>query len=642
MNSSDFGDYSNSKDIDHTNKKVTLMFSHPVSSQPLVRDVQTVQVLAQPTHHVYALEMVRKLENDLDSVALDPIRLDSRFRILLPIEDSGSFPGDTVICSASLFCAVALAVNFNNIVASAHMGTGSIHRVLSSLVQATQVQQIVANSQDLNGSHNEKEVKLSVSSALQELATMLSTTIYLHGDVNSILEDCESKMESDAQPLVSVFEPKVLHCEQGPETFAMRLMLGSDTPVNLAFSAYTGGFWFLAPKRLLLLYKQACKTDSMLKAKLNELGLNQGRLGAFTRKINKSHIPDKFIAGGGERLHDLCSLLHKTVFDQHRRQGLLLPAFTQHGILRMLAQQMNNQQTWSAASLVMQIGTLCIQSLPDLPALDRAIGMIYGQHFFDPVSTNYFLCESAAFLSNWYPLLDKETGFLVDCTKICADGAKLLLNIGPPGSHLTPSAMPAAIAAATVLAMAMPVNQALDCWKSYCTGMVDMHNMSTGVKSAGCALISLLAFARQPSEGLQSGLKSADQVLHRFFEVLQSEDQGVQLLKTLFLNKAGSDKTFSCSDDSESIGEVLKALQLVCKNQDYLQCLENIEPGRPSSSIVGLVAGALIGFSGFSKMSYLPYIHCHQSAQLKAITSVLVNCYEVSIFILTDMCSIQT
>ena len=115
MNSSDFGDYSNSKDIDHTNKKVTLMFSHPVSSQPLVRDVQTVQVLAQPTHHVYALEMVRKLENDLDSVALDPARLIFFFRILLPAKDAGSSSGDTVICSGCLFCAVALAlaVNFN-------------------------------------------------------------------------------------------------------------------------------------------------------------------------------------------------------------------------------------------------------------------------------------------------------------------------------------------------------------------------------------------------------------------------------------------------------------------------------------------------------------------------------------------------
>jgi hypothetical protein len=625
-----------SKDRHHTNKVVTLLFTgHPVTSQPVFSGVEPVQVDVQPTHYVYAAEMVKQLANDLDLVPLDPTRLDSCFKILLPLNYPETSTRDSERCSASLFCAVALAVNLNNI-ASAQMSTDSIQCGLPCLVEATQVLQIVVNSQNLKdvfSINNQKVAKLPVSSALQELATMLPTTIYVHGDVNSmgLREDTESSMKSGAQSSV-VFEPKLLQYELGPATFEIRLTLGSDTSVNLAFSAYTGGFWNLVPKPLIAQYRRICKTNPVLKAKMNELCLHQGRGGAFCGKKWKSHMPEMVIASGGEQFHGLCSALHQIVFDQHRIQGLLLPAFTQQGILRMLAQQ--TRQTVSAASLVMQIDNLCIQSLPDHPALDRALGMVYGQHFFDPASTKYFLCVSAAFLSNWCPLPKEGTVVLMDCTKLFADSAKLLLNMGPPGSHLAPSAMSTAIAACAVLAMVMPVNQALDCWKHFNPGMVHMHNMSTGVESAGCALISLLAFARQPSEGLPSDLKSADQALHQFFELLQSEDQIVQQLKTLFLNKTESDNPFSCSQDTASIGEVLVALQLVCQNRDFLECLHNISPGKPSSSIAGLVAGALIGFSGFSKMSYLPGIQPHQSAQLRAITSVLENCYEVSLFFL--------
>ena len=199
--------------------------------------------------------------------------------------------------------------------------------------------------------------------------------------------------------------------------------------------------------------------------------------------------------------------------------------------------------------------------------------------------------------------------------------------------------MPAAIAAAAVLAMAMRVKQALDCWETLNRGMDGVLKMSSGVKSSGNAIISLLAFARQPAEGLKPGLECSDQVLHCFFEQLQSEDLGVQQLKTLFLDQTGSEDSFSLQD-SESIGEVLLALQLVCEHQDILQCLQNIEHGKPSASIVGLVAGALIGVSDLEKMADLPCIHSHQAAQLRAITSILANCYEVSIFICTVLFTI--
>ncbi len=58
--------------------------------------------------------------------------------------------------------------------------------VLSSLVPITQIQQIVAMTNDLNHQCNEKESKISVRAALQELATMLPCTIYVHGNVKSI------------------------------------------------------------------------------------------------------------------------------------------------------------------------------------------------------------------------------------------------------------------------------------------------------------------------------------------------------------------------------------------------------------------------------------------------------------------------
>ena len=126
---------------------------------------------------------------------------------------------------------------------------------------------------------------------------MLPTTIYVHGDLKSMGEDTETSVQSDAQS-PSVFEPKLQQYEQGPATYENRLMLGSDTSVNLAFCSYTGGFWVLIPKPLIAQYKINCKTNPALKAKMNELCLNPGRGGAFSQKKRKSYRPEKVIHGG--------------------------------------------------------------------------------------------------------------------------------------------------------------------------------------------------------------------------------------------------------------------------------------------------------------------------------------------------------
>lgn len=639
MDSSAAGD-ATSTDFVSINEKVVLTFRHPVSS---LSDLETVQGSVKPVYHVHALQMIQKLEKNLDVTALNPTKLHSCFRLLLPAKNAGYCSSDSIIFSASLFSAVAVAVNFNNIIYSAQKDPESIHCVLSCLVEATKVQKIIAMSQALNG----KESKVPLSSALQELATKLPTTISVHGDVSCIAEDTESMEsdnDSDAQSLVTVFQPKSILYADKKNMFGSILMLGSDTSVNLAFSSYTGGFWVLIPRSIISQYKDTCKINQVLRARLVELGIYQQTTGAFFTKHRNAHVPEQLNVGGGNmQFYGLCSSLHNIMIDQHRKLGLLLPAFTQHGILRILAQQRGShqQQSTSAASVVMQLDSVCTQALLDVPALDRAIGMVFGQHFFDPASTHYFLCVSAALLSNLCPLSDGMTGFHLDCMKFYADCSKLLCNMGPSGSQLAPSAMPAAIAVAAVLTLAMPVNQALVCWESFNRGMADMHHMSTGVKSAGCLLISLLTFTRQPSEGLQSGLKSANQILHCFFELLQSEDQGVQQLKTLFLSDAGLDASFLSSEDFQSIGEVLWALRVVCQNQDIFQCLKNINPGKPSSSIVGLVAGALTGFSGLSKMSHLPSIHLHQAAQLRAVTSILENCHKVSVCICSAVFSVN-
>ena len=605
----------------HQNKNLILTFNHPLA----LGDLEAVQHMVKPTHAVFALNMVKKIQKELRLTALDSTGLDSCFRIMLPTNDSESYPGDYMNYSASLYSVLALAVNFSNF-SSYQKGTVSIQDVLSCLVQATQVQQIVVMSQHLNGQCKQKEAKLPVSSALQELATMLPATIHIYGDVNSIAKDTESIMKSETLSLV--FEPKQLLDESGSNPPKVSLILGLDTTLKFVFSAYTGRFWALVPSSLISQYKRACRSNEMLKAKLDELCDNRG-----TFKKRKSDSAKMYADGDTRKIHDLCSSLHEIVFELHRRGGLLLPVFTQHGILRLLTNQRDQTVTLSPAPLVMQIGALSIQALPDLHALDSALGMVLGQHFFDPVSTHYFLCESLALLCNWRPIPKETASFHLDCNKFCADCTKLLCHMGPLNSEQAPSAMRAAIAAATVLAMVMPVDQALDCWKSFNRGIVSVHSMSTGVKSAGCALISLVAFARQENERLQSDLESAKEVLHCFFEQLQSEDQGVQLLKILFLSKEVSKDPFSCSEEAESIGEVLSALRLVCQNPSMLQCLQKIEHGKPSASIVGLVAGALIGVSGLDNVSHLPCIHSHQKAQLQAIISVLANCYEVLIFV---------
>ena len=586
-------------------------------------DLEAVQHRAQPTHAIFSFLMLKRIENAVGLKALDSNALAPCFKTMLPTNNSESCPGNP----ASLYSELALAVNFSN-VSSYLKGNVSVQHALPSLVHATQVQQIVVMSQVLRGKCKQKEEELSVSSTLQELATRLPATIYIYNCVNSIATDAESSNNPEIMPLV--FEPKQPPHEVGSNPPKVSLILGSDTAtLNFAFSAYTGRFWVLVQDSSIAQYNRACKTNEILKAKLDELCVQ----GTFKKK--KSEAVKLHADGGNKKIHDLSSSLHKIVFEKHRKGGLLLPVFTQHGILTMLANQRDQMVAQSPAGLVLQIGSLSNQALPDSHALDSALGMVIGQHFFDPVSTKFFLCESAALLSNWCPTPDERTGFPLDCNKFCAHCTKLLCYM-EQNCGMALSAMRAAVAAATILAMVMPVDQALDCWKSLNRGIASVQRMSTCVKSAGCALISLFAFTRQQSESLQSGLESANQVLHSFFENLQSEDQGVQLLKTLFLSKTLSahNHPFSCPEEAERIGEVLLTLRLVCQNQSILQCLQKIKHGEPSASIVGLVAGALIGVSGLEKGDHpLPAIHIHQKAQLQAITSVLANCYKVLNFI---------
>jgi hypothetical protein len=613
------------KGLEHPSTKVTLTFKQPLTSHS---DLERVQDTVKPTHIVYARAMVEQWAKDSNSVSLDPFRLPPCFRKMLPAKDLLSVSGDSAIHSSSLYCSVALAINISNI-ASAQTGNGStsIPRVLSSLVPITQIQQIVAMTKDLNHQCNDKELKISVSSALQELATMLPCTIYVHGDVKSISEDIASL--SETQPLV--FEPKRPQSELGTKSNSTCFMLESDTSLNLAFSACTGSFWTLVPNSLVEQYNKAYETNSILKEKVDEHHSKRKR-GAFVRSSRQSttcQSGNVHARCNHDQYHGLCSLLHKVVFEQNHSGIGLLPAFTERGILRMLTNQIDQPQILSASVLVMQIDALSSEAFQDLPELDRAFGMVLGQHFFDPASTDYFLCVSAALMSHWYPQPEDRASFHLDCIKICSEVAMLLSNMGSPSSQLAPKAMPTAIAAAAVLSIAMPVEQALDCWKLFNRCMVAIQSMSKGVESAGVALISLLAFVRHPHEALTSSFDNVNQVLHFFFDTLQSDDQGVQLLKTLYLSKTGPEEPNMCLEDSETIGEVLVALLLVSENQDLLECLRHIKPGKPSASIVGLVAGALSGFSCLSNMPHVPYIHGHQAAQLKAIVSVLANCSKV-------------
>ena len=352
-----------------------------------------------------------------------------------------------------------------------------------------------------------------------------------------------------------------------------------------------------------------------------------------------------YSAGGGdkaaqmsEQLHGLCSSLHKIVFEQHTSGSMQLPAFTQHGILRLLAYSRKYNEPLSTSFLVLHIGTLSSLALPGLPDLDSAIGMVLGQHFFDPASTNYYLCESIALLSNCRPQPDRAS-FHLDDISFCTDINLLLHSMGPQGSHLAPTVMPAAIAAAAVLAIAMPEEQALFCWKSFDRGMFALNSMSNSVRSAGSALISLLAYAKLHRERSNSGLESANQVLQLFFEQLHSEDEGVQLLKASFLTNAWS--LDPSSENFGSIGQILVALRLVCSNQDLFKCLTIIEHGTPSASIFGLIVGAIIGISGLNKVPHLPSIHEHHSNQLRAVTSTLANCCKVFFVLFCCYCTFQ-
>jgi hypothetical protein len=359
-----------------------------------------------------------------------------------------------------------------------------------------------------------------------------------------------------------------------------------------------------------------------------------GAFGASkTKKQTVTPEIDSTYSAGGDRaaqmlsqLRRLCLELHNIVVKQRKQAKLQLPAFTQHGILRMLAHSRHNREDEIVSGLVVQIGNLSFQALPEIPSFDRAIGMVFGQHFFNPVSTDYFLCESVALLGTYYAQTDERMSFHLDQFTYCSDVEMLLHNMGPQGSQMDPSTMHAVVAASAVLSLAMPVEQALVCWKSLNKGVFAPSCMSTVVKSAGCALISLLAYARLYSERSDSDMQSAKPFLQQFFEQLQSEDENIQQLKTIFESEIEYD--FS-PEYFKSIGQVLVALQVVSDYPDLRECLENIEHGTPSASIVGLVLGTLIGQSGLDKISFLPCIHDHQATQLRAITSMLVNCCQV-------------
>lgn len=611
---------------EHMQKQVTLTFSKFKSQHGQEMRLGGTEA----THILYAHEEIKRLEGYLDSVALDPNSLPPYFKIMLPDEGIG-YP--VLDSSTSLCLAVALAVNISNAV-SAHRVAGSIHYQLPGL-QAIQVQKIVEMSQELKCLGNQKELSLSVRSAIQELATNLSSTIKVHGDVAYIAEDTIS----ENGPVV--FEPT--HNELRPSN-CTQYMLESETPLNLAFSAFTGTFWVLVSKSVKQDYKNTCKNNLNLKKRISDLdGFHRRQRGAFSKqpRLTMTHKFDS--AGGGdkaaqmlEQFHGLCSSLHKIVFEQHKSGGMQLPAFTQNRILRMLAYSRKYSESLSTSFWVLHISTLSTLALPGLPDLDRAIGMVLGLHFFSPASTNYFLCESIALLSNCCPH-PESASFHLDDISFCTDVDLLLHSMGPPGSHLAPTVMPAAIAAAAVLAIAMPEEQALFCWKSFDRGMFAQNSMSNGVRSVGCALISLLAYAKLRGERSYSGLESANEVLHNFFDQLHSEDEGVQLLKTSFLRKAWD--LDPSSEDIGSIGQILVSLRLVCSNQDLFHCLAIIQHGTPSASIFGLIVGAIIGVSGLEKLSHRPSIHEHHSNQLRAITSMLGNCCKVNFVLFCCLCT---
>ena len=214
--------------VEHKPKQVTLTFSKSNSQHGLEMRLGGTEA----THILYAREVIRTLEANLDSVALDPNSLPTNFKIMLPDEGLG-YP--VLDSSTSLWLAVALAVNISNAV-SAHRDARSIHYELPGL-QAIQVQKIVAMSQELKCLGNQNEVNLSVRSALQELATNLPSTIKVHGDVAYIAEGTIS----ENGPVV--FEPKPN--ELSPSSCVFQYMLQSETSLNLAFSAFTGTFWVL-------------------------------------------------------------------------------------------------------------------------------------------------------------------------------------------------------------------------------------------------------------------------------------------------------------------------------------------------------------------------------------------------------------
>ena len=628
---------------EHARTKVTLTFpiSHSQSGQEMK------QARPEPTYIVYAMEMIKLLEKRLDSRALDPASLPTSFKIMLPTERSG---GAVTDFSTSLYSAVALAVNISH-VSCQKASASAIGCEPPVLIEAVQVEQIIAISEGVDDQGNQIGVNLSVRSALQSLARMLPATISIHGDVAYFADDTASQIG----PVVFApdLEPNVLR----PGNCFLNFTLGSRIIINLAYTACTGRFWVLLSKSVDLDYMKVCQENLILKTKLagHDGLLNKRRGGgafragrdSLLKKLREGgafgasktkmqtvtpEIDSTYSAGGDKaaqilsQLRRLCLELHNIVIKQRKQASLPVPAFTQYGILRMLAHSRSNREGEAVTSLVVQIGTLSIRALPEIPSYDRAIGMVFGQHFFNPASTDYFLCESIALLGTYFAQPDERENFHLDQFTYCSDVDLLLHNMGPRGSQMDPATMHAVVAASTVLSLAMPVKQALVCWKSLNRGIFAPSCMSTVVKAAGCALISVLAYARLYSEKSHSDMQSAKDFPQQFFEQLQSKDEDMQQLRTIFLSET------ECELSPEylgSIGQVLVALQVVSDYPDLSECLENIEHGTPSASIVGLVLGTLIGQSGLDKISGLPFIHDHQATQLRAITSMLASCCQV-------------
>lgn len=583
-----------------------------------------------PIQYAYVREIAKQIETESNMVALDPSCLLSLYEFLLPKANC--------ICDHTLlFQAVTVAINISNIT-SAQTKIGAFKPNIPLLIPPNQISQIVVDSANGTLNCNRKGIEVPLSTALQALATMIPCTIFVLGDIEEIISStigsaagssvsCGSVLESTRLPFA--FEPQQKLNDSEPSQSPYFLLL-EQKPLHLFFSAVTGKFLVLISKDQQSSYLRITR---LMNLKRNSFHLRD------CSRASKRRLGDSIIGSSGaneksslmKRLMDSCFVLHKILREQHT--DVLIPAFNQHGILRMLVQRASEQQTQAPVSLVMELGLLSIQAMPDCLALNRALGIIYGLQYFDPAAANIFLCLASVFLTNWN-LSEGSSGFILSSSKLCSDSEASLRSIGPRNSSGLPSVMPTAIAAAALLATIMPEGPASACWRSLNSGL--FAKAPEGVKSVGSAIISLLAYSR--SEQVLPNLGNAKTFLSDFFLQLKSEEEGVILLKNLFLqgNTCGGIKSRGCAFmktgqalQHQSFDPFLLALRLVCSCQEPSQCLAKVIHGTPSTSIIGVVIGVLIGYAGLSKTCDPPVIHSHQENQLRAIASVVMSCYEV-------------